>query len=139
VEDNDYTCCPVTSGNSVNNLIREYKRFHQLEIDAGDWQTALIQFAIPYARERVVVVAPGKFRISRKLHALAKRRKVSLDLLPLTTFPAVRIAEMRKRISVPSMDQDGCIFPKETEIVLGQSADQYMNLLPVYMQNQLKK
>ncbi len=139
IEDNDYRCCPVTNHSSVSRLIKDYQRLYQMDIDEDDWQTSLIQFAIPFAKERVVVVAPTKYRLSRKLHAEAKRRKISLALLPLTRFPVVKIAEMRKRLSARSTDPDGIIFPRETEIAIGQQADHYRDLLPVYMQNQLIK
>jgi hypothetical protein len=139
VEDNDYRCCPISSSSSVYQLIKDYRRLYQLDIDEDEWQTALVQFAIPFAKERVVVIAPGSFQLSRKLLAEAKRKKVDLALLPLNCFPAAKIEEMRKRISARSIDPDGRIFPRETEIALGQSADEYFNLLPPYMQNQLKK
>jgi hypothetical protein len=139
VEDNDFTCCPVSGSVTFTGLSRDYKSRYHMDIDPDDWQTALIQFAIPIAKERVVVVvAPSNFQLSRKLISEAKRMKKDLALVPLTSFPTAKISEVRKRHSARSSDPDGCKFPRETEIALGQSAEKYRNLLPVYMQNQLK-
>jgi hypothetical protein len=138
VEDNDFNCCPVSGSVTFTGLSREYQSRYHMDIDKEDWQTALIQFALPFAKERLVVVAPANLHLSQKLMSEVKRMKKDLALVSLNSFPAAKIAEMRKRIFTKSSDPDGCRFPRETEIALGQSAEKYRNLLPVYMQNQLK-
>jgi hypothetical protein len=139
LEDNVFRACPVLTCTSIDTLIDYYKNRHDIEISETDWKTAMIRFAIPFAKERVVVVAPGSFRVSNKLHSEAGKRNVSIDQIPLSFFPAERIAEMRQRIIVMAKDNDGLTFPQEAEQALGQKADKYLELLPLYMQQQLKK
>jgi hypothetical protein len=40
---------------------------------------------------------------------------------------------------VRAKDNDGLTFPPEAEQALGQKADKYLELLPLYMQQQLKR
>jgi hypothetical protein len=140
IEENDYRCCPVLRGGSgITALISHYTKTYGVEITSDDWHNALIQFAIPYARERVVIIAPEKFRVPGALIREAKRKNIDLAHVPLNYFPADRIKEMRKRFFVCSRDPDGLTFPAEAEQLLGQKPDKYRDLLPVYMQDQLKK
>jgi hypothetical protein len=139
VEDNDFQCCPVLPFISFNALIEDYQNRHHMDMSNDDWQTALIRFAIPYAREQVVIVAPDGYRISPSLHAESKRKRISLSVIPLTYFPAERVAEMRKRVFVSALDSDGLNFSPEIEKALGQKANQFFELLPPYMQQQLYK
>ncbi|TFG42178.1 MAG: hypothetical protein E4H43_03545, partial [Bacteroidia bacterium] len=119
VEDNDFSSCPVLNYTSIEALIDFYRKHHNMDISESDWKTALIRFAIPYAKERVVVIAPGNFKPSVSLFSEARRRNISIDLLPLSYFPASRIFEMRQRIMVRAKDSDGFTFPTEVEKALG--------------------
>jgi hypothetical protein len=139
LEDNNFRACPVLTYTSIDTLIDYYKNQHNMEISETDWKTAMIRFAIPFAKERVVVVAPGNFKVSNKLHSEAGKRNVSIDQIPLSYFPAERIAEMKQRLIVRAKDNDGLTFPPEAEQALGQKADKYLELLPLYMQQQLKR
>jgi len=138
-EDNDFQCCPVLPYSGYDYLIEHYQNRFQMDMSKDDWKTALIRFAIPYAKERVVVVAPVGYRIPASINTEAKRRRISLSILPLNYFPAERVAEMRKRVIVNALDSDGFNFSPEVEAALGQKANQYFELLPLYMQQQLKK
>lgn len=139
LEDNNFKACPVLAYTSIDTLIDYYKNEHNMEISETDWKTAMIRFSIPFAKERVVVVAPQNFRVSNKLHFEARKRNVSIDQLPLSYFPVERVAEMRQRFIVRTKDNDGLTFPPEAEKALGQKADKYLELLPLYMQQQLRK
>jgi hypothetical protein len=110
-----------------------------MEISVSDWKTALIRFALPYAKERVIVIAPRNFKLPGKLYSEARSRNISIDLLPLNYFPVDRIAEMRQRVMVRAKDTDGIDFPPEVEKALGQKSGKYFELLPPYMQQQLLK
>ena len=139
VEDNDFKACPILEYTSLDLLLKYYQKYHNLEIVISDWKTALIQFALPYAKERVVLVAPENFKIPSLLIAQAKARNVSIDRVPLNYFSADRIAQMRNRITVRAMDSDGFTFSSEIEDALGQKADKYLELLPPYMRQQLSE
>jgi len=139
VEDNDFKACPILDYTSFDLLLKYYQKYHNLEIVTSDWKTALIQFALPYAKERVVLVAPEDFKIPALLIAQAKARNVSIDRVSLNYFSTDRIARMRKRITVRAMDSDGFTFSSEIENALGQKADKYLELLPPYMLQQLSE
>lgn len=139
VEDNDFKVCPILEYTSFDLLINYYQKYHNLEIITTDWKTTLIQFALPYAKERVVLVAPEDFKIPALLIAQAKARNVSIDRVSLNYFSADRIAQMRNRITVRAMDSDGFTFSSEIEDALGQKADKYLELLPPYMRQQLSE
>ena len=59
--------------------------------------------------------------------------------MPLSHFPKERITEIRKRYLVRSLDKDGCTYSKDTEAMLGQKQDCYMDLLPAYMRRQYER
>jgi hypothetical protein len=139
VEDNDFQCCPVLPNTGFHLLIDYYKQHYQMDMSKDDWKTALLRFALPYARKRVVVIAPVGYRISNKLYEEAKRKKICLSILPLNYFPEARITEMRQRLMVRALDSDGYTFSHEVEEALGQRSDKYLELLPLYMQQQLGK
>ncbi len=139
IEDNDYNCCPVMSETSITSLISYYKKHFNLELSITDWTTTLIEVAIPYAKERFVVIGPKTFSIPEKLNAEARRRNISIDFLPLSYFSDKHISEMRRRIMLKASDPDGLSYPPEAEKAIGQKADKYFELLPQYMQLQLKK
>lgn len=138
LEDNDYKCCPVMTGTSMDLLVKYYGKHFNLELPITDWTTTLIMIAIPYAKERIVVIAPANFRIPERLLSEAGKRNISIDKLALNYFSCEHITEMRRRIMLNANDPDGLTFPPETEKALGQRADKYFEMLPVYMQLQLK-
>ena len=139
LEDNDYNCCPVTPDTSITSLISYYKKHFNINLSATDWPSTLIQIAIPYARERFVVIGPKSFKIPVKLNAEARVRNISIDFLPLSYFSDQHVLEMRRRIMLKASDPDGLTYPPEAEKAIGQKADKYFELLPQYMQLQLKK
>lgn len=139
LEDNDYNCCPLMTDTSISSLISYYKRHFNLELSDKDWITTLIQIAIPYTKERFVVIGPKTLRIPDKLNTEARRRKISIDFLPLNYFPDQLVSEMRRRIMLRASDPDGLTYTPEAEKAIGQKADKYFELLPLYMQLQLKK
>jgi hypothetical protein len=139
LEDNDYNCCPAMTDTSITSLIKYYKKYFRMELSVSDWRSTLIQVAIPYAKERFVVIAPKTFRIPEKLNTEARIRNISIDFLPLSYFSDLHVSEMRTRIMLRADDPDGLSYPPESEKAIGQKADKYFELLPLYMQLQLKK
>ena len=139
LEDNDYACCPTLSSSSMRELVRYYQEEHNFLVDLTDWQSALILFALPYVKNRLVILAPDKFIIRPEFKVLATARKIELVHMPLSHFPKERITEIRKRYLVRSLDKDGCTYSKDTEAMLGQKQDCYMDLLPAYMRRQYER
>ena len=139
LEDNDYNCCPVMTDTLITSLTCYYKKHFRMELSVTDWTSTLIQLAIPYAKERFVVIGPKTLRIPEKLNLEAGRRNISIDFLPLNFFSDFHVSEMRRRIMLRAGDPDGLTYPPEAEKAIGQKADKYFELLPLYMQLQLKK
>lgn len=139
LEDNDYKCCPIMTDTLFTSLMSYYKKHFNIELSITDWTTSLIQIAIPYAKERFVVIGPKTFSIPEKLNAEAGRRNISIDFLPLSYFSDLHVSELRRRLLLKASDPDGLTYPPEAEKAIGQKADKYFELLPQYMQLQLKK
>jgi hypothetical protein len=138
IEDNFFSPCPVLPWSSMSSLLHFYHAWHGMKISPEDsWQLALMRFALPLARQRMVVVAPDSFSIPVALRNEAARSSISVDLLPLSTFSEERITGMRNRLTVKALDPDGFYYSAETEQALGR-ADQHFDLLPAYMRRQLK-
>lgn len=127
-----FKASPILSwGDRIEDLIVFYDEHHNLEVDPGQWESALILFALPYATttHKVIVVAPEQFRINGKVQREAKRRGVELVTIPLTTFPPQRINQIRCHYSVQA-SLGGKEYPPELEHLLGQNLHTYRNLLP---------
>ncbi len=75
LEDNNFKACPVLTSTSIETMIDFYRDQYSMTISESDWKTALIRFAIPYAKERVVVVAPRNFIVPNELHSGSKKQK----------------------------------------------------------------
>ncbi len=138
LEDNDFKACPVLNDTSMEALNAFYIKHHRITLSVADWRETLIRIAIPYAKERLLIIAPSNYKISDKIVNEAKRRNICVDKVPLTFFTPSRVDEMRKRIMVHAKDPDGFEYPPEVEKSIGQKYDKYFDLLPVYMQNQLR-
>ena len=138
LEDNDYKCCPVMNNASIYSLAKYYKKLFNIELAFSDWKTTLIQIAIPFAKERFIVLAPRRFKIPERIYSEAKKRNVIIDLLPMEYFPDSYIAEMRKKIMLTAIYSDEFCHSSEIEKALGQKVDTHFELLPLYMQQQLK-
>ncbi len=133
VENSNYRCCPVLRNMNFSSLNDFYRRTHHIDLESENWQTALILAAIPFASDNLVVIAPDGFIPDSKVKALAARLHVQLRLLPVSHFPADRINQMRKRVLVRSIDGDGLQYAAETEMILGQKQDSFMELLPDFV------
>jgi hypothetical protein len=130
LESTHYSCSPVSPSLDLTTLVRIYSERHGMSIDRRDWSSALIQFALPYARRRVVVVAPDHFAVSAVAAHEARRHGIRLDVLPLSYFAAREIRAMRRQYIVRTLDADGSKYPPELERLLGQSENAYLQLLP---------
>jgi hypothetical protein len=139
LEQNDFNACPVLQNTSIHTLVDFYKRHHGISIDESDWKSTLILAGIPYARERVVIIAPAGFKPSLSTFSAAKRRNISLDFLPLNYFSAERIAGMRRRLTVRTSDSYGLHYPPEAERILGEKPDKYFDLFPPLLQQEFAK
>jgi hypothetical protein len=162
LENSKFSCCPSYSrddrvglaeiyhevNNSLPNgtdiddgfiyLIKMYRERHNIAIDIRDWPTALIQFAIPYAKQRIVVVTPDHFVVGAVAACDARRYGKQLDVLPLSYFSAGDVRKARQQYIVEVLDEDGHEFPPELERLFGEPKDANFLQLPQKVRDQLK-
>lgn len=139
LEDTDYKCCPILETSTVANLQQKYREWFKISFWGYDWKNLLIMYAIPYCKEQLVVIAPDGFTPDPRITRECKARKTELTIIPLSFYPAEKIKTMRKRYSVRTNDANGFDFESDAEEIFGEKSDNHFNLLPPYMQNQLKK
>lgn len=138
VEEGDYQRSPILRGGGIEELCHYYRSRFEVHLDLADWRTALVRIAIPFARRRVVVVAPDSFIASNELVQEAAARRVALAMVPLSTFPAECIAAIRRQYFVTPCDNDGIEFPEQLSAVLGERADAHFGELPSWIRAQTR-
>jgi len=137
LESAKYNCCPCYAGGDIERLVEMYKERHKISIDLRDWTSALVQFAVPYAKHRIVVVVPDHFVVGANASRDARTYGLQLDVLPLSYFSAWDIRKMRKQYLVEALDADGRNYPSELERLLGESKDAHFMMLPQRVREQL--
>jgi hypothetical protein len=133
LEETDYARSPIFRGGGMRELISMYRQRHRIKLDFDDWTTTLVLLAIPYAKHRVIVVAPDHFIFRPIIFQEARRHRVHLAVLPLSYFPSERIEKLIRQYTVQPEDKDGMIYPDELERLLGQSANAFSDLLPRHL------
>ena len=118
---------------SADSLLR------QARIDGGagkaesddDWRTTLAMTALPYSRQRLVIVAPDDFVPTRRLVSAAAQRGVKVSHVPHSTFDAVHI-ERLKWCHMTPLDQvePNYLYPRWVEEAIGESQDLYRDAVP---------
>lgn len=126
---------PVMRSHGMDKLLEFYDAEHQMEIDLNDWSTSLVRLAIPYARSRVIVVAPDNFSISPEIKEEAKKHQIVIEVVPLSFFSNQRIREVQMKYSVLA-GNDGLQLTREHELLLGPK-DRHLDLLPAMMRVQV--
>ena len=130
LEETHYQRCPILSSLAFAHLVGSYRLRHGVELDPDDWPGTLVRLAIPYADDRVLVVAPDGYRPAPSLLAEAGRRGVELVVAPHSCFPRELIQKARVQYGVTAEDKDGLRYPAELTRLLGEAPDSYSALLP---------
>ncbi len=136
LEENDFMCCPIIPSTEKSYLGEFYLNQYNMSLNFEDWQNTLIRMALPFANERVIVVAPDYFRLPSSIRQEAVEFHKKIGIIPLSQFSADRIIEMRIRYSVRPTNSDATEFPQELENLLGDSS-KYFDLLPSDIQIQV--
>lgn len=131
----DYGVCPVLQDTSFDMLVDYYRMHHGASINRSEWASSLVRFAIPYAKNRVVIVASDGFVLDQIVQQEAHAHQIQLDVLPLSVFPKDRIRQIRRQYFV-SAGKSGLSIELEFEQKLGPK-DKYLNMLPPQMQAQV--
>jgi len=133
LEDTNYTGSPIAKGGGIGQLVAMYRERHHMRLDVEDWPTTLIRLAIPYSRQRVVVVAPDHFVLRPIVFQEARMRRRQLAVLPLSYFSAETILKLTRQHIVRPEDKDGLRYSAELERLLEQSVSAYSDLLPRHL------
>lgn len=135
LEATDYRACPILRDKTFDNLVGHYQLRHNVSIEPLRWAAALVRFAIPYARKRVVIVAADGFALDRIAQQEAHARRIELDVIPLSVFPRDTIRQTRRQYFVKT-GKGGLEIELELERQLGPK-DKYLDMLPPMMQAQV--
>ena len=138
LEAKDYACCPLVAWGNVRSLFELYRCKHLLPLDERAWPASLVLAALPYARQRVTVVLPSKQSLPPAVFREANRRRIGLDLLPLSHFPASQLEKIRHQYLVHPQDVDAMEYPEAMRAAFGESPQQHLELLPERIRAQLR-
>ena len=138
LESNNFNCCPMVSYNGIYPMLKLYNKKYELDINEYNWEEALILMAIPFATHQVTIIARNAFTVSPRVTYEALKRKIGINIIPVSNFSAEQVELARHRYFVRTLDRAGKNYPPETEFLLGQTQKQYVDLLPREMRKQLK-
>jgi hypothetical protein len=138
VESCDYARFPILRSGDMSLLCGLYRDRHRLALDPGAWTSTLVRLALPYARHRVVVVAPDGYLLPPEIGFEARSRELQVEIVPTSFFSADRLAAIRKQYLVFSKNDNGLDFPEGIEAVLGQTSRAHIEILPSWMRAQLQ-
>jgi hypothetical protein len=137
LESSGYKCCPVLSDYGMPSLLEYYSEHYNLLFDLSDWKQSLIRMAIPFAKKMITIVAPDSFQISDHVKTEASGKRVLLNSVSISNFSDSQLEEAQKRFSIYALDSSGVNFPPETESILGQTKETYLEMLPYAIRKQV--
>ena len=141
LEEGDFGWCPVlhTTSSNMAELVRMYTTRHRVRLDLENWAETLVRIAIPYARERIVVIAPDPSAVSSRARLEARSRRISLDVLPLSYFAAERLAAIRRQYTIYPKNDIATEWSQDVTRLLGQSSDAHFDILPKWVREQTRE
>ncbi|BCG62939.1 MAG: hypothetical protein methR_P0621 [Methyloprofundus sp.] len=135
LEGSHFKCSPALKDLGREALITFYKDNFNMALDMENWPESLIRIAIPFARHRVLVIAPDRKAITQQIQLDARNFGVDIDLVPLSYISAKRINMIRHQHVVYPLNIDATDWSTEVVNLLG-SVDAYQDLLPSWIQAQ---
>jgi len=138
VEGADYCGFPILNATSFSALAAHYSKTFGIHLDKTDWTSTLVLVAIPYAKKRVVVIAPESYRPPAAVTREARSRRIDLELVPLTQFPKERVAQIQRQYYFQALGGSGDKVPPELEAIMGETIDAHTDLLPEWIRSQRK-
>jgi hypothetical protein len=117
--------------NALSDLATYFKKEHGIRIGELDWETTLMLFAIPFAKDKITVVTPLNYQIRPVVFERAKRYGIEVSTAPLALFSQ----EERERVSLNHMApaltmEPECIFSKSVEEAIGEPQTANRDLVP---------
>jgi hypothetical protein len=138
LEESGYAGCPILRSGSVNSLFDYYRQEHNLYLKWDQWVGSLIQIALPFAKRRVLIMAPNQQAIPAPVFAEARARRIKLEFLPLSQFSTARIDAIRHQYLVRPKDADSMEYSDELRAAFGEPPEKHLDLLPQQIRAQLE-
>ena len=133
MEHTDYRCTPFYGGGGFFSLAGMFQERYGFDPRNGPWPVSLVRMAVPYAHSRVTVIAPDGFRLPSVVFQEARRRRVDVNVVPLSCFPREQLQKVRTKYLVPMADQDMSVYPQDAERVLGEPITTHRHLVPKHI------
>ncbi len=116
------------------DIVTMYQERYGFAIDLDNWISAMVQFAIPYTRSAVVVVAPQQLKLDPTVLKAATRLGKAVTRVPLSYFSRQVIERLRLNYGVAwYKDSKGVPIPESVEQILGEPFDRYRNQIPTWL------
>jgi hypothetical protein len=132
MENNDYRMPPFFDG----DIERLFQDRHKLDLKNTLWPISMIQMAIIYAQKEVTVIIPDDFILPRLVFEEARKRRIELNVAPLSYFPKENIEKISENFGVCTIaGSDEKEFPESVERYLGEKADENRHLVPRWLLN----
>jgi hypothetical protein len=131
----NFKCCPVLESMTMDELLEHFGRKFGVSLDPNDWPDTLVRLAIPFAKERVLIIAPSRNVISHQAQLEARKRRIRLDFVPLSYLSAPLVREIQSQWHVRPLDRDGMEWSDDVIRLLGRP-DTHFDLLPPSIRRQ---
>ena len=109
-----------------------------MTLNREHWVSSLIRLALPYARQRIMVVLPPHQVVAAPVFRDANARSINLECLPLNHFPEEKIEAMRHQYLVQPKDVNAMEYSEEIQAAFGESPQHHLDLLPERVRAQLE-
>jgi hypothetical protein len=118
-------------------LLNDFKHRFGVTLDPNNWPDALVRLAIPFAKFRVLIIAPNSSVITHQAQLEARKCGIRLDFVPLSHLAAPLVRDIQTQWAARPFDKDATEWPDDVIQLLGQP-DAYFNMLPPSILKQAK-
>ena len=116
----DFKCCPSLRQATMPQLLDDFECRFGMALDPDAWPDTLVRLAIPFAKQRVLIVAPSRSFITQEAQIEARRRGVRLDFVPLSYLSAPLVRQIQTQWLVRPVDKDATDWPDDAIRFLGR-------------------
>jgi hypothetical protein len=133
LERTSYRSCPILADSSIEGLCRHFLLRHGVDLDPSDWSGTMIRVVIQYARSDVNVVAPDGYTVPSGVHSEARRRGISIHVLPHSLFPPEHLRKISYQHHTKPIDDASGLYDQATIDAMGEHGHALRQLLPPSM------
>ena len=119
----------------MKHLLKHFDREFGVSLNQDDWPDTLVRLAIPFAKERVLIIAPSLNVITHQAQLEARKCGIRLDFVPLSYLSAPLVHQIQAQWHVRSLDKYATEWPDDVVRLLGRP-DAHFDLLPPSIRQQ---